>query len=163
MEFRIETKEAFRIIGYALSTTNQKKQGQKAIPSHWQRYEQQLNELLTFSNHSYPGILGINVYNIDIHDNRKFKYYIGVPSEKTVSEGMEEYLVPKMTWAVFSCAKQDIGKTEAMAITKWLPKSKYRALNKGYLFGKMKSEAPDIECYKEDETAEVWIAVKEIT
>ena len=54
-----------------------------------------------------------------------------------------------------------IGKTEAQAITKWLPKSKYRALNKGYLMGKMKSGAPDIEYYGKDGYAEVWIAVKE--
>ena len=40
-------------------------------------------------------------------------------------------------------------------------KSKYRALNKGYLMGKMKSGAPDIEFYGKDGYAEVWIAVKE--
>ena len=47
------------------------------------------------------------------------------------------------------------------AITKWLPKSKYRPLNKGYLTGRMKSGAPDIEYYGKDGLVEIWIAVKE--
>lgn len=46
-----------------------------------------------------------------------------------------------------------------MAISKWLPKSNYRPLNKGYLTGRMKSGAPDIEHYGKDGLVEVWIAV----
>ena len=49
-----------------------------------------------------------------------------------------------MTYAVFLCTKETIGKTGAQAIIKWLPK---KLLNKGYITGKMKSEAPDIEHY----------------
>ena len=56
---------------------------------------------------------------------------------------------------------ETIGKTEAMAISKWLPKSNYRPLNKGYLTGRMKSGAPDIEYYGKDGLVEVWIAVRE--
>ena len=44
---------------------------------------------------------------------------------------------------------------------KWLPKSNYRPLNKGYLAGRMKSGAPDIEYYGKDGLVEVWIAVRE--
>jgi len=66
-----------------------------------------------------------------------------------------------MTWAVFPCTLETIGKTEAMAISKWLPKSKSRPLNKGYLTGRMKSGAPDIEHYGKDGLVEVWVAVKE--
>lgn len=48
-----------------------------------------------------------------------------------------------------------------MAITKWLPKSGYKPLNKGYLTGRMRSGAVDIEFYGKDNLAEVWIAVCE--
>lgn len=66
-----------------------------------------------------------------------------------------------MTWAVFPCTLETIGKTEAMAISKWLPQSNYRPLNKGYITGRMKFGAPDIEHYGKDGFVEVWIAVKE--
>ena len=71
------------------------------------------------------------------------------------------YEVPTMTWAIFPCTIDTIGKTEAQVITKWLPKYKYKPLNKGYITGKMKSNAPDIEHYKEDGSVEVWIAIQD--
>ena len=104
---------------------------------------------------------GINIYNTDPLDSRKFEYVIAVVSNLEVSDELSEYIVPAMTWAVFPCTRETIGKTEAQAITKWLPKSKYRPLNKGYITGRMKSGAPDMEYYGKDGQAEVWIAVKE--
>lgn len=95
----------------------------------------------------------------------------GMPEglSETLTEGipegpadeLAEYTVPAMTWAVFPCTLETMGKTEAMAISKWLPKSNYRPLNKGYITGRMRSGAPDIEYYGEDGSVEVWIAVKE--
>ncbi len=105
--------------------------------------------------------MGINIYNTDQKDSRKFEYIIAVPSGRDVYDGLSEYIVPAGTWAVFPCTQETIGKTEAQAIMKWLPKSKYKSLNKGYITGTMKSGAPDIEFYGEDGKAEVWIAVKE--
>ena len=67
-----------------------------------------------------------------------------------------------MTWVSISSANQgNHRENRGQAITKWLPKSKYRPLNKGYITGRMKSKAPDIEYYGKDGYAEVWIAVRE--
>lgn len=163
LPFRIEKKESFRTIGYLIKTTNQKKDGRKAIPQHWSNLQENnlLEPLLALANQEPQGLLGINIYNTDPLDKRKFEYIIAVSSDADLIDGMCEYIVPAMTWAVFPCTKETIGKTEAQAITKWLPKSNYRPLNKGYITGRMKSGAPDIEYYVNNDEVEVWIGVKE--
>ena len=163
LPFRIENRESFRVIGYRIQTTNKRGEGRKAVPSHWARFKTENLEgpLLALADQEPQGLFGINIYNTDEADSRIFQYLIAVPSSRDGQEGLASYTVPAMTWAVFPCTAETIGKTEALAITKWLPKSKYRALNKGYLTGRMKSAAPDLERYGKDGQAEVWIAVKE--
>lgn len=159
--FRIEKKEAFRVIGYRIKTTNKRREGTKAIPQHWEAMQksQKDKELLALAKQDH--LLGINIYNTDANDARNFEYLIGVQSDTTLFDDGSEYIVPANVWAIFPCTKETIGKTEAQAITKWLPKAGYKPLNKGYITGRMKSGAPDIECYGSDEQAEVWIAVQE--
>ena len=163
LPFRIEKKESFRVIGYMIQTTNKKGEGRKAVPSHWARFKAEGLEkpLLELTEQEPQGLFGINIYNTDETDPRKFEYLIAVSSDKDTRNDITEYAIPAMTWAIFPCTLETIGKTEAMAITKWLPKSKYRPLNKGYLTGRMKSGAPDIEYYGKDGLVEIWIAVKE--
>ena len=161
--FHIEQKDSIRVIGYCIQTTNQKGQGRKAIPQYWETIQEGgLDKtLLELTNDKSSGILGINIYNTDSSDNRKFEYMIAVPSDSHIQDQLVEYTIPAMTWAVFPCTKETIGKTEAQAITRWLPKSNYKPLNKGYMTGRMKSGAPDIEHYNADGSVEVWIAVQE--
>lgn len=161
--FRIEKKEGFRVVGYTIHTTNQKHAGRTEIPKFWSNFheQQKAKELMPHMNQEPYGLFGISVYNVDVNDSRKFTYHIAVSSDDIDIQGLETYEVPPMTWAVFPCTVETVGKTEAQAITKWLPKSNYRPLNKGYLLGKMKSEAPDIQCYGENNSVEVWVAVKE--
>lgn len=159
----IEKRDSFRVVGYLLQTTNQRGEGRKAIPAHWARFKAENLEpsLLALANQEPQGLFGVNIYNTDEADSRKFEYLIAVSSDCDAPEGLAEYTVPAMTWAVFPCTLETVGKTEAMAISKWLPKSNYRPLNKGYLTGRMKSGAPDFEHYGRDGLVEVWIAVKE--
>lgn len=161
LPFRIEKRDSFRVIGYLLSTTNQKGEGKKKIPEFWEKMsvEGHQEKLFEYINQKDKGIFGISVYNTDVNDSRKFNYYIAVASDIDVG-GLDTYIVPALTWAVFPCTKETVGKTEVKAITKWIPKAGYRALNKGYITGRMKSGAPDIESYKEDGSAEVWIAIQ---
>lgn len=161
--FRIEQRESFRILGYAVKTTNKHKEGRKVIPEHWNHFTQNnLEETLMPLNNQVPfGMFGISVYNVDKKDTRKFDYYIGVSSNQPETSEITEYMVLANTWAVFPCTIETISKTEVQAITKWLPKSNYRPLNKGYITGRMKSGAPDIQYYGKDGLVEVWVAVKE--
>lgn len=163
LPFRIETRDSFRVIGYSIQTINRRGEGRKAIPLHWSKIKKHgfEKQLMESADQEPYGLLGINIYNTDQKDSRKFEYIIAVPSGRDVYDGLSEYIVPAGTWAVFPCTQETIGKTEAQAIMKWLPESKYKPLNKGYITGRMKSGAPDIEFYGEDGKAEVWIAVKE--
>lgn len=163
LPFHIENRDSFRVVGYLMKTTNRKGQGRKAIPLHWSNFRKDNLEtrMLALAEQKADGLFGINLYNTDSADSRKFEYMIAVPSNEEAPEELTEYTVPAMTWAVFPCTRETIGKTEGQAIAKWLPKSKYRPLNKGYITGRMKSQAPDIEYYGKDGYAEVWIAVRE--
>ena len=163
MPFRIENKESFRIAGYSIQTTNKRGEGKKAIPSFWTKFKTGNLEkpLLEAANREARGLFGICIYNTDQTDARRFEYMIGILCDCDAQGDVKVYTVPAMTWAVFPCTKETIGKTEVQAITKWLPKSKYRPLNKGYITGRMKSGAPDIEFYGKDGHIEVWVAVKE--
>lgn len=159
--YRIEKKDGFRVIGYQIETTNQKKAGRSAIPALWAAMEAKKADLLAQSNETVQGLLGINIYNVNAQDARIFHYMIAVASDQAEADQQVAYDVPAMTWAVFPCTIETIGKTEAQAITKWLPKSNYKVLNKGYITGRMKSQAPDIERYFSDGQVEVWVAVEE--
>lgn len=160
--FRIEKKDSFRVVGPAMRTTNQKGQGRKMIPAHWADFKAKglEKDLLSRANQEPYGLFGINIYNTDEADPRIFDYLIAVSSDTEAGDAFSSYEVPARTWAIFPCTLETIGKTEAQAITKWLPKFKYRPLNKGYITGQMKSNAPDLEYYGENGLVEVWIAVE---
>lgn len=161
--FRVEKKESFTVLGYPLHTTNKRSEGKRSIPKHWQNFEEKNAKeiLMPLMNQQPYGLFGISVYNTDPLDSRKFDYYIGVSSDEKESNELKTYVVPANTWAIFPCTIDTIGKTEVQAITRFLPRSKYRPLNKGYITGRMKSEAPDITYYGKDSVVEVWVAVKE--
>lgn len=162
-QFRIEKRESFRVLGYAIETTNKHNEGRKVIPEQWANFERDnLKEVLLPLNNQEPfGVLGISVYNVDKSDARKFDNYIAVASNQTKTDELKEYIVPACTWAVFTCTIETISKTEIDAIVKWLPRSNYKPLNTGYITGKMKSGVPDIQAYGKDGLVEVWVAVKE--
>lgn len=161
--FRVEQRGSFRVLGYAIKTTNKHNEGRKVIPEQWAAFHREhLEETLMPLNHQEPfGLLGISVYNIDGNDSRQFEHYIAVSSNQAETKGMKEYMVPAGTWAVFPCTIETIGKTEVQAIMKWLPKSNYKPVNTGYITGRMKSEAPDIQYYGKDGLVEIWVPVKE--
>ena len=161
--FHIEEKQSIRVVGYFLETTNQKGEARKAIPAFWSAIQKDHldKNLLAMAKDSTQGLFGIHIYQSDPYDSRKFTYMIAVASDPAVQGDLFAYTIPARTWAIFPCTKKTIGKTEAQAITKWLPKSKYKPLNKGYITGRMKAGAPDIEYYHADGNVEVWIAVQE--
>ena len=160
--FRIEKKGSFRVVGYGVRTSNQRGQGRTVIPRHWSSIKADGYEkaLWPRANKEPHGLFGINIYNTDTTDPRIFDYLIAVSSDTEADGEFTSYEVPARTWAVFPCTLETIGKTEAQAITKWLPKFQYNPLNRGYITGRMKSNAPDIEYYGENGLVEVWIAVE---
>lgn len=162
LPFRIEKRDSFRVVGYSIETTNKGGEGRRTVPALWLRFQKENRQdiLLSIMNQEPRGMFGISAYNTDDSDSRKFQYFIAVSSDVQTEGDLNSYMVPAAEWAVFPCTVDTIGKTEMQAITKWLPKSEYKPLNSGYITGRMKSGAPDIEYYGQDGLVEVWVAVR---
>ena len=149
MEYRIETKEAFRIVGVSVPLDKDIEKNFAVIPQKWQEVSMDgtLQKLIGMMD--TPGVLGVSTCN----DEEAWRYYIAVATSRD-QDGLEEYIVPAATWAIFSGAgaNQSIQELERRIATEWLPTS-------GYEYG----NAPDIEVYlnpdPQNAQYEVWIPV----
>lgn len=169
MDYRIEKMRAFRAVGFVTQicatslSTMENGVGYTSVAEFFDEVVQSNKQIdiLNLMNQTPSGLIGINVYNTDTEDASKFDYYIACSTDKTVPEGMSEYTVPAATWAVFPCKSDEVTQVEIDIVTKWIATSEYDLLNTGYESGFMKSSAPDLEIYKENGMAEVWVAVKQ--
>ena len=149
MEYRIETKGAFRIVGVSVPLDKDIEKNFAVIPQKWQEISMNgtLQKLIDMMD--TPGVLGVSTCN----DTEPWRYYIAVSTSQD-NDGLEEYIVPAATWAIFSGAgtNQSIQELERRIVTEWLPTS-------GYEYG----NAPDIEVYlnpdPQNSKYEVWITV----
>lgn len=151
MNYRIESREAFRIVGVSVPLHKDIEENFTVIPSKWAEVSMNgtLQKLIGLMDMPPMGVLGISLCN----DEEAWKYYISVSSSKD-ADGLEEYTVPAATWAIFSGTgtNQSIQELERRIVTEWLPTS-------GYEYG----SAPDIEVYlnpdPQNAQYEVWIPV----
>ncbi len=151
MEYRIETKNAFRIIGVSAPLDKEIENNFMVVPQMWQDAAANgtIEKLAGMMDTPPMGLLGVSSCN----DTEQWKYFIAVSSTKERGE-FEEYIVPASTWAVFSGTgtNQSIQELEQRIITEWLP-------NSGYEY----ADAPDIEVYlnpdPQNAQYEVWIPV----
>lgn len=151
MNYRIETKEAFRIVGVSTPLEKEIEKNFAVIPSKWQEISTNgtLQRLIEMMDTEPMGVLGVSTCN----DEEPWRYYIAVSTSKA-SEELEEYIVPAATWAIFSGTgtNQSIQELERRIVMEWLPTS-------GYEYG----NAPDIEVYinpdPQNAKYEVWIPV----
>ena len=151
MNYRIETKEAFRIIGVSAPLHREIQSNFNIVPKMWQdaAINGTIQKLAGMMDTPLKGLLGVSACN----DEEEWKYFIAVLSTKERGE-FEEYIVPASTWAVFSGTgtNQSIQELEQRIVTEWLPTSGYEYAN-----------APDIEVYlnpdPQNAQYEVWIPV----
>ncbi len=152
MNYRIETKEAFRIVGVSAPLRKELEQNFTVVPQMWQEAASNgtIQKLAGMMDAPPAGLLGVSA----CHDEEQWKYWIAVSSTKDCGE-FEEYTVPACTWAIFpgSGANLSIQNLEQRIITEWLPTSGYEYAN-----------APDIEVYlnadPQNAQYEVWIPVR---
>lgn len=156
MNYRIEKKEAFRIVGVKAHYGLNVEENFAQIPEFWARTAQSgaFEQMLSLMNGEPAGVLGV----CGSMTSKDFDYYIAVASDRPVPEGMEEYTVPACTWAIFTCVgpmPQAIQALQRRIVGEWLPNSGYDYAN-----------APDIEVYfegnqqAEDYVCEVWLPVE---
>ena len=151
MNYRIETKEAFRIVGVSVPLDKDIEKNFAEIPAKWGEIAANgtLQRLTGMMDTQPMGVLGVSTCN----DTEPWRYIIGVSSSQA-ADGLEEYTVPAATWAVFpgSGTNESIQELERRIVTEWLPTS-------GYEYG----NAPDVEVYLNPDPAnaryEVWIPV----
>ncbi len=151
MNYRIETKDAFRIVGVSVPLEKDIEKNFAVIPRKWQEtaVNGTLQKLTGLMDTQPMGVLGVSTCN----DTEPWRYYIAVASSQT-DRDLEEYTVPAATWAVFpgTGTNQSIQDLERRIVTEWLPTS-------GYEYG----NAPDVEVYlnpdPQNAQYEVWIPV----
>lgn len=153
MEYRIEQKEAFRVVGYRMPLEKEIEKNFSTTPRFWGKVSQEggLERLLPKMDGNCPGVLGLSA----CFGDDDWSYYIAVASGEPADEGMEEYRVPASLWAVFSGEgpmPEAVQQLEKRMVTEWLPSS-------GYEYG----DAPDIELYLNADPAnarfEIWLPV----
>lgn len=151
MNYRIEKKDAFRIIGISAPLHKEIESNFTIVPQMWQEAAmngtiQKLSEMMDAKPY---GLLGVSACG----DEEDWRYFIAVSSTKEAPE-FEEYVIPASTWAVFpgEGTNQSIQELEQRIVTEWLPTSGYEYAN-----------APDIEVYlnpdPQNAQYEVWIPV----
>lgn len=153
LNYRIENKKAFRIIGKSCPLSRELEENFVNIPRQWDAAlaDGTLSELYAVMNQKPDGLLGVSVHNV-----KEWKYFIAVSSSDT-DNNFEEYNIPAAAWAVFSGRGTNISlqDLERRVITEWLPAS-------GYEY----AEIPDIEVYikadPDNAVYEYWLPVVKI-
>lgn len=153
MKYRIEKKEAFRVVGISKPLEKEFEKNFEIVPCMW--HEAAMNgmiqRLVMMMDGSPKGLLGISNCN----EAEDWRYYIAVASSQTTDDSLEEYTVPASTWAIFEGegTNLSIQELERRIVTEWLPSSGYEYEN-----------VPDIEVYLNSDPQnakyEVWIPVK---
>lgn len=151
MNYRIETKESFRIVGVSAPLQQEVEKNFMVVPQMWQDAVTNgtIEKLAGLMDTPPMGLLGVSACG----NEEQWKYFIAVSSTKK-AEGFEEYQIPASTWAIFpgSGTNQSIQELEQRIISEWLPTSGYEYAN-----------APDVEVYlnpdPQNAQYEVWIPV----
>ncbi len=151
MEYRIEKKDAFRIVGVSAPLDKEMENNFLVVPKLWGTVSADgtIQKLASMMDAPPMGLLGVCASM----NGEAWRYFIAVSSTQPAGE-FEEYTVPAATWAVFpgSGTTQSIQELEQRVLTEWLPSS-------GYAYG----DAPDVEVYlnadPENAQYKVWIPV----
>lgn len=152
MEYRIEKREAFRIVGVSAPLEKEIEKNFEVVPAMWGLAAQNgtIEKLASMMDGDLKGLLGVSA----CYEEMDWKYFVAVASNQAAEENLEEFIIPEATWAIFSGrgSNLSIQELERRIVTEWLPTS-------GYEYG----NAPDIEVYinpnPEDAVYEVWIPV----
>ena len=156
MDYRIEEKEPFRIVGLKIPLEQETEKNFQSVPVFWQKVSQSgaLQRLCALISGEPSGILGVSACMGD----GPWEYYISVASNLPMPDDFPdlcEYTVPACTWAIFpgkGAMPTSIQELEKRIVTEWLPASGYEYAN-----------APDIEVYlnadPQNSEFEVWLPI----
>ncbi|MBR6766638.1 MAG: AraC family transcriptional regulator, partial [Clostridia bacterium] len=156
MNYRIIKKEAFRIVGFAWYEELTMENCFQRVPEYWAEF---------FRNNGVPRVCRLmegkepqGILGVSLCENGDYGgYFIAAATDAPVPEGMEEYIVPETTYAVFESIgpmPDAIQNLQRRIVSEWL-------LASGYEY----APAPDIEVYPAgdqsapDYRCEVWLPI----
>jgi AraC family transcriptional regulator len=153
MNYRIEKKEAFRVVGYKIAVPTVEienvEEVMNVIEPFFEATVKKFPEISAMADSGKKGVMGISTCN-----EEQNYYYLASASGKAAGDGMSEFTVPEAVWAIFpgSGSKNDIWELQQRIVAEWLPTSGYEWYR-----------APDIEVYfgndPENGEFEVWLPV----
>ena len=153
MDYRMEKKDAFRIVGISAPLSQDLDENFKCVPELWARAaaDGTIPRLAALMDGEPKGLLGV------CGGKDGSRYYIAVASDAPVLAGMHEWTVPAATWAVFSGQSKQpmaIQELQKRVVTEWLPDSGYEW-----------AQAPDVEVYlsapgTEEQQFQVWLPIQ---
>ena len=151
MEYRIEKRDAFRIVGISAPLDKDLEKNFAVVPQMWGKAASDgtIPRLAALMDGQPAGLLGVSACG----DEEDWRYFIAVSSSQPAGD-FEKYTVPAATWAVFPGQGTNVSlqELERRVVTEWLPTS-------GYEYG----SAPDVEVYLNPDPNnakyEVWIPV----
>jgi len=154
MNYRIEEKEGFTVVGVKEFTTTINGENFNNIPKMWQKLSKEtFATLASLSDRNPGGILGVCA---DMY-NDGFDYWIAAATSKLCPEGLETLHIPACTWAIFETTGPLPGAIQELftrIYTEWLPTSGFEH-----------APAPEIEVYSDGDTTSptyksaVWVPV----
>lgn len=153
MNYRIEEKEGFRLVGVKEAITTANGENFIKVPKVWERLwnEGVYEEITALANGSPRGVMGVCTN----FRQGEFDYYVAVSSDRVVPDNMEAIEVRAGTWVAFECkGVQGIQDTFKRLYSEWFPTSGYEH-----------SGGPEIEWYPGEDTdteafaCEVWIPI----
>jgi AraC family transcriptional regulator len=156
MNYRIEKKDAFRIVGVKEHMALNVEENMNQVPMLWAETFQNgmFGKIVSLANGEPGGILGVST----CMNGKDLDYYIACATNHPVLDNMFEFVVPPATWAIFECIgpmPAAIQEMQKRIVTEWLPAS-------GYEY----ADAPDIELYPEGDTSspeyrsEIWLPIR---
>ena len=154
MNYRVEEREGFRVVGIKESVTTVNGENFKKIPQMWANLQKETcMEILALSDREPSGLLGVCA---DMSGDQ-FDYWIAAATTKSCPAGLQSLEIPACTWAIFEATgplPTAIQELFARIYTEWLPTSGYEH-----------APAPEIEWYSDGDTSSpayksaVWVPI----
>lgn len=161
MNYKMEQKEGFTVIGFPAKVTMKDDQALQDIPSFWAKAAQNewIPKLCAHMDMAMPGVMGFSMPAKE--GEGYYEYVIGVVTKEPAPklEGAKTYRIGAHKWAIFTCEgpmPDAMQNTQRRIYREWLPSSNYAI-----------ADGPDIEqymqddVYSEDSKNYVWLPVVE--
>lgn len=157
LDFRIEAKEAFRVIGTSIPLFGDFEEMNEPVEQMWQLAEENgtIKLLEGLMEKESEGLLEVMMPD---DKTESWHYLISVETNAPIEEPLEEYRIDAYTWAIFSYEGKTIEETQELGkrvISEWLPTSGYEYDN-----------GPDISVHvkagTERAVLEYWLPIKKM-